>query len=298
MGNCECGRLKGNPCGPLRLNTINVTMPMHYPSILALVLKVLAPLLSYYAVYRSERKKQQDKSMWEAAKRTGVPAAGAVLFAAGLVVDHMIQTASVEAAREQVTEEQQARKWALEDAARSRQERQRIEKLTAEAVAILRERNPGLTEEEALDLLAEELRELYERTAGLEDQLTGLRLYSDVSTRDVLGYPDPYKAKSVISYSDDLTRALEDTWVERGDQYHPRCDQPTLDKFLAVTVSHPSFPFTYYALSVCAFKAGKDTWHQYTDRALGILERTTQFEPPHRQHVQAYERLRARLEQQ
>ena len=27
MGNCECGRLKGNPCGTLRLNTINVTMP-------------------------------------------------------------------------------------------------------------------------------------------------------------------------------------------------------------------------------------------------------------------------------
>ena len=28
MGNCECGRLKGNPCGPLRPNTINVTMPL------------------------------------------------------------------------------------------------------------------------------------------------------------------------------------------------------------------------------------------------------------------------------
>ena len=28
MGNCECGRLKGNPCGPLRPNTINVTMPV------------------------------------------------------------------------------------------------------------------------------------------------------------------------------------------------------------------------------------------------------------------------------
>ena len=26
-GKCECGRLKGNPCGPLRPNTINVTMP-------------------------------------------------------------------------------------------------------------------------------------------------------------------------------------------------------------------------------------------------------------------------------
>ena len=27
MGKCQCGRLKGNPCGPLRPNTINVTMP-------------------------------------------------------------------------------------------------------------------------------------------------------------------------------------------------------------------------------------------------------------------------------
>ena len=113
-----------------------------------------------------------------------------------------------------------------------------------------------------------------------------------------LGNPGPYEAKSVISYSDDLTLALGDTWVERGGWFHPRCDQPTLDKFHAVTVSHPSFPFTYYALSECAFEAGKDTWRQYTDRALGILERTIQFKPPHRQHVQAYERLRARLEQQ
>ena len=30
MGNRECSRLKGNPCGPLRLNTINVTMPPQY----------------------------------------------------------------------------------------------------------------------------------------------------------------------------------------------------------------------------------------------------------------------------
>ena len=31
MGKCECGRLKGNPCGPLRPNTINVTMPFAGP---------------------------------------------------------------------------------------------------------------------------------------------------------------------------------------------------------------------------------------------------------------------------
>ena len=30
MGKCQCGRLKGNPCGPLRPNTINVTMPISH----------------------------------------------------------------------------------------------------------------------------------------------------------------------------------------------------------------------------------------------------------------------------
>ena len=260
-------------------------------------LKVLVPLLSFALVARREWSKQREKSVGELARQTAGKAVIAVMVAASLVADHTIQSASVETAREQVAEERRAREWALEEAARARQERQRIEGLTAEAVGILRERNPGLTEEEALGFLAEELRELYERTAGLEDQLTGLRRYGAVSKRDVLGYPEPYKAKSVISYSDDLTRALEDTWVERGDEYHPRCDRPTLDKFLALTVSHPSFPFTHYALSVCAFKAGKDTWRQHTEHALEILEHTTQFEPPHRQHVQAYEHLRARLEQ-
>ena len=32
MGKCQCGRLKGNPCGPLRPNTINVTMPNQHRS--------------------------------------------------------------------------------------------------------------------------------------------------------------------------------------------------------------------------------------------------------------------------
>ena len=38
MGKCECGRLKGNPCGPLRPNTINVTMLDSVPRTLILLL--------------------------------------------------------------------------------------------------------------------------------------------------------------------------------------------------------------------------------------------------------------------
>ena len=38
MGKCECGRLKGNPCGPLRPNTINVTMPTSLAYLRGLIL--------------------------------------------------------------------------------------------------------------------------------------------------------------------------------------------------------------------------------------------------------------------
>ena len=267
-----------------------------------LVLKILGPVFLFGVSVVSEWSMLRDKSTRQrAALVLGMGAVVTIAAAIGLVIDHNIQAAKLTveqkesaALRKTVTETLEEVTRARGQVEATRQELGDLKESTDAVVALY----PNLPEREALELVVEELRELRGRSAELEDQLTGLRLYSDVSKRDILGYPDPYKAKSVISYSDDLTRALEDTWVERGNQYHPRCDQPTLDKFLAVTVSHPSFPFTYYALSECAFEAGKDTWHQYADRAVGLLERTTQFEPPHRQHIQAYERLRARLEQQ
>ena len=269
---------------------------------LVLVLKILGPVFLFGVSVVREWSMLRDKSTRQrAALVLGMGAVVTIAAAIGLVIDHNNQDAKLAAEQEDSAELRQKVTETLEEVTRARgqveatrKELGDLKESTDAVVALY----PNLPEREALELVVEELRELRARSAELEDQLTGLRLYSAVAKRDVLGYPDPYEAKSVISYSDDLTLALGDTWVERGGGFHPRCDQPTLDKFHAVTVSHPSFPFTYYALSECAFEAGKDTWRQYTDRALGILERTIQFKPPHRQHVQAYERLRARLEQQ
>ncbi len=47
MGKCECGRLKGNPCGPLRPNTINVTMPS-FLSAPAIMTSLYGPLTRLY----------------------------------------------------------------------------------------------------------------------------------------------------------------------------------------------------------------------------------------------------------
>ena len=58
--------------------------------------------------------------------------------------------------------------------------------------------------------------------------------------------------------------------------------------------SHPSFPFTHYALSECAFRAGDDAWRQHVDRALEILRHITRIAGHHRHHAEVYQCLRSR----
>ena len=273
-------------------------------------LKVLVPLLSFSFVARSEWSKQRDKSVLELARQTAGRAVMAVVVAAGLVVDHMNQSAAVAAAQEDAAGTREARQRieesmsqqaaaltaAREDAAEARQALERLEGATAEVVALMRERDPGLTEQEALDRIGEEIRELRERSADLEDQLTGLKMYSDVAELNVLG--DPGTAGSGLRYSSALTRALEGSWGERDGQLYRRCDQTSLAKFSAVAGSHPTFPFAHSALANCAVEASADGWRQHAERALEILRHTTQIAGHHRHHDEVYEHLRSRLEQQ
>ena len=192
-----------------------------------------------------------------------------------LVSDHRSQTAAVAAARQSL---------------------RNLTESVDVVVAFMQERYPDLTGEEALDRVAEEIRDLHERSADLEDQLTGLKMYSDVAELNVLG--DPGTAGSGLRYSSALTRALEGSWGERDDQLYRRCDQTSLAKFSAVAGSHPTFPFAHSALANCAFEAGADGWRQHADRALEILRHTTQIAGHHWHHDEVYEHLRSRLEQQ
>ena len=202
---------------------------------IVLGLKVLVPFLSIIPIVHSEWSKQPNMGVWDLARRTAViiAVAVAVLLAIVLVVDHMNQSEALAAAQE--------------DAAEAREARRRIEDATAEVVVLMRERDPGLTKQEALEQAAEELR----------DQLTGLRMYSDVSKLDVFGAP--FIAGEGLSLTSPLIQALEGTWDISDSRISPRCGQTELAKFSAVTENHPSFPFAHYALSECAFGAGGNT---------------------------------------
>ena len=185
---------------------------------LVLVLKILGPVFLFGVSVVREWSMLRDKSTRQrAALVLGMGAVVTIAAAIGLVIDHNNQDAKLAAEQEDSAELRQKVTETLEEVTRARgqveatrKELGDLKESTDAVVALY----PNLPEREALELVVEELRELRARSAELEDQLTGLRLYSDVAKRDVLGYPDPYEAKSVISYSDDLTLALGDTWVE------------------------------------------------------------------------------------
>ena len=241
-------------------------------------LKVLVPLLvsaaAVYSEWSTERKKKQRR-------RTKLLTAAYVIVAAasvaGLVYDHVDQAARTAAAEEEAERARQGRQQAERDAAAARLERQNIAGSVQQVVDYMLELDPSLTEQQALDRLVAEFHDLRELSADLEDQLAGLRRYSDVAELNALGDPELVGPGSGLRYSNALTRALEGAWGDRDGRYYPRCDQTSLAKFSAAVESRPTFPFAHYALSECAFEAGDDTWRQHAERAVEILRYTTQF---------------------
>ena len=135
----------------------------------------------------------------------------------GLVYDHVDQAARTAATEEEAERERQGRQQAERDAAVARLERQNIAGSVKQVVDYMLELDPTLTEQQALDRVVAEFDDLRELSADLEDQLAGLRTYSDVAELNALG--DPGVAGLGLSYSSALTRALEGAWAERDGRH-------------------------------------------------------------------------------
>jgi hypothetical protein len=166
-----------------------------------------------------------------------------------------------------------------------------------QVVDYMRELDPSLTRQQALERIVVEFQKLRELHADLEDQLAGVRRYRDVAELNALGDPGLVGPGSGLRYSTDLTRALEGAWEQRDGIHFPRCDRISLGKFSAVVESRPTFPFSYYALSECAFQSSDETWRQHAERAVEILKHTTQLAGHHIHHDQVLRILRGRLDE-
>ena len=263
-----------------------------------LVLKVLGPVVvSAIAIFREwsegRGRRQQRRVIW----LTVFYIAAAVISVPVIVLDHRGQAAHIATLEDDARQQREATKRteqalqrtetalqrAEEDAAQARRERQEIAGSVQQVASFMRERNPALTDQQALDGVIAEIRDL-------EDQLTGLRMYRDVAELDVMGDSRLIGGR-VVTNDSPLVRALEGTWEARDGQYHLRCDQASLAKFSAVTKSHPTFPFAHSALATCGLNAGEGTWRQHAARAVEILRHTTQIAGHKPDHDTVYEGL-------
>ena len=226
-----------------------------------LILKILAPLISYIVSARRERRELHDKSIRAVLRQTAWSAALAVTVSVGLAVEHGIQAEDLSASRT--------------DAAMAREERKRI----TEAL-----------EEEHVD--AEEARKASSaRIVDLEEQLSGVQKYREVAYLDHRGIHG--WVGDGLSWDSDLARAMKDVGAEEVF-VHPdvfdkppvftgvSCPQSLAGKLSAITERHPTFPFAHFWLAQCALGAGDSGWVQHAERAMAIFRHTTQIEGHHR----------------
>ena len=193
--------------------------------------------------------------------------------------------------------------WHLHSEEQEQQQRiERIDQGVVELVNLARERDPTLTEQQALREIGSEVRTLRERTSKLEHELEGVKRYGEVAKLNGLGLSGRIGPGSGLKETTAISQALEEAYVTRevgGRAKHfPRCDHKGLAAFIRATEINPDFPFSHWALAICASEAEDEEWRRYAERAVTILEHTTQIAGHHGHHDDVLEELRNLLGQQ
>ncbi len=117
---------------------------------------------------------------------------------------------------QQAAEERAAE--ARKDAEDARAQLSRIEGQNREIMEIVRVRYPDATDEEALELIADEFRRLEGRATEFDDELDGLRKYGGVAELDPNGTRGLAGPGSGLRENSPLISAMEEIWEERDGQ--------------------------------------------------------------------------------
>ena len=209
----------------------------------------------------------------------GVMFAGTALIEMGLVYDYIT--------------DQKEREYTAERALKAQEERRQLSTSVAELVTLARQRDPSLTEQQALSEITVEVRSLRQQAVQLKSELGGLKRYSSVSKLNARGLTGI--AGVGLKESSALSRALEGAYLEREGKLYPRCDVEGIAQFAKVAREHPSFPFAHWALAVCQRHAGNSEWRRHANRAVEVLNHTIELDGHHSHQDQIYQELRQLL---
>ena len=191
--------------------------------------------------------------------------------------------------------------WRTHEQEHEEQERAtRIEEGVQELVKLVRERDPTLTDEEALREISMELQALRKSTSELEDELEGVKRYGNVAKLNMIGLTGI--AGNGIHEENWVLSELEDAYnyEQRDGETHAsiRCDKNAIAFFEKAAEINPDFPFSFFALAICKAKREEEDWKRYAEKAVAIFEHTTEISGHHENHDWALKGLREMLELQ
>ncbi len=133
----------------------------------------------------------------------------------------------------------------------------------------------------------------------LEHELEGVKQYSNVAKLNGFGLTG--RAGLGLKETSPLSRILEGAYTREEDggqvKFLPRCDSKGVAAFQKAAEMNPIFPFSYWALAICAAETGDEKWRIHAERAVTILKHTTQIAGHHTHHDNALEGLKKRLGQ-
>ena len=119
--------------------------------------------------------------------------------------------------------------------------------------------------------------------------------YGDIAKLNADGSTGLVKKGGGLSGGDTaITPKAEKIWIysgENNDVRQAKCDKKGMEAAKQIVKEHPTFPFSYYMLSVCHKARREQEWITYSQQALDILEFTTQVPAHNRHHDTAKQRL-------
>lgn len=250
--------------------------------LIALVVVLSAALVQLFLQYFYREVPTRSRRRWTYILVVLV-IAGAIANGIGSWRTHVDQKEARERIERAASErEQQARK-----------QRQEISEDIQELVTLARERDPSLSEQQAIRVITAEVRMLRERTSRLANELQGLRRYSKMAKYSALGLTGI--AGEGLKENSPIARALQGAYIkvenESGPSYYPRCDAQGLARFEAVTRKFPDFPFSHWALAKCLKQTGDPQWRNFAERAMAIFEHTTRISDRSPHHDQARKQI-------
>jgi hypothetical protein len=99
-----------------------------------------------------------------------------------------------------------------------------------------------------------------------------------------------------LTYKTEISRIMEPALTQQDGKAYFKCEEESLKRYERAIQEYPRFPFSYYGMAECLRKNGNNRWREYAEKAISILEKTTEIDGHKESHEQALNHLRADLE--